>query len=146
MSPPWPKDMTQSPQWLKLQPVVSTSVPICTGYFYSTGPKLELFGKRKSQLRKCLPGPVYRKYSWLMIDMEVPAHCGPDYCKKAGWESLDEHASKKHSTMASASVPASRFLSWLPAFASWIMDYKLQDKIKPFLPQVVFGHGILSQQ
>lgn len=96
-----------------------------------------------------------------MIDVEDLAHCGWCYpwqvvlrcIKKNKIKNLDEQqalrtkASKQHSAMASASVPASKFLLWVSALTSlsglWA---KILSQLKPFLPKSLFGHGVLSQQ
>lgn len=49
-----------------------------------------------------------------------PAYCGqrhfwtsgPEWSKKLGWTSREEQANKQYSSLASASVAASRFLPW----------------------------------
>lgn len=41
-------------------------------------------------------------------------------------EAVGEQASKQHSSMASASAPASRFQPWVPALIPLMMDYDLE--------------------
>jgi hypothetical protein len=57
-----------------------------------------------------------------------------------------EQASKQHSSMASASAPASSFLlcfEFLPFLSSMMgYDIEMEMKINPFFPQVICGHGI----
>jgi hypothetical protein len=92
---------------------------------------MQSFGKRESQLRKCLQQIGLRErvlcyFSWLMIDVEGPAHCG--WCHLGCWsylllrkQAVWSRRSKQHSSMASASVPTSRFLPWL----LWMMATSL---------------------
>ena len=62
--------------------------------------------------------------------MESPAHYeqghpwegGPGLRKRVSWASYGEQANEQHSSMASASVPASRFMPWAPAVTSSVMD------------------------
>lgn len=90
--------------------------------------KLESFGKREPQLRKC-PNRI-DLWASLCCSFFISDWCrraqatvrsatllagGPWVYKKINWESLGEHASKQHVSMASTSVPASRFLPWLPS-------------------------------
>ena len=57
---------------------------------------------------------------------QVPALCGqchswacwPGVYKNARWASHGDQARKQHSSMASASIPASRFLPWSPILSS----------------------------
>jgi hypothetical protein len=51
-----------------------------------------------------------------------PWTTGPSFYKKAGWTSHEDQASKKHSSMASVSAPASRFL---PCLRSCFFDDEL---------------------
>jgi hypothetical protein len=75
--------------------------------------------------------PVGRAYTWLMIDIGRPMWLwlvtswasGSELHNKTSLVSYEEQASKKHSSMASASVPDFRFLPWVPALMS------LSDKV-----------------
>jgi hypothetical protein len=83
---------------------------------------------------------------------EGPAHCGwhhpwaggSECYKGAGWARHQEQASQQHPSMASASVPASRFLPcWVPALTSF-NDQQwcgMVSQIKnPFPAQLGFHH------
>jgi len=79
----------------------------------------------------------------------VPVSCGwchpwaggPEFYKKAGRASHVKQGSKKHSSMASGSVPASRFLPCLyscPDFLWWWTAVSKCKPNKPFSPQPAF--------
>jgi hypothetical protein len=86
---------------------------------------------------------ICRTFSWLLIDMGEPnlwhcrhCHCwasGPGWYKKAGWASHGEQANEQHSSIASASVPVSRFLPC----PSWMMDCKRGAEINLFLSNLL---------
>ena len=83
----------------------------------------ERISTEKMSLEEWPAGKSARAFSWLMIILEGPAHhgwcylwaLGPGVYKKASWASHDEQTNIQHSSMASASVPACRFLPQLPS-------------------------------
>ena len=66
-----------------------------------------------------------------------------------GLASHRKQASKQHPSMASASAPASRFLPCEVLVLTSFDDehsYGSISQINPFLPNLLLGHGVLSQQ
>lgn len=92
----------------------------------------------------------------LMIDVGEPsslwAVSSPGWCswmcKKMRWASHAEQCSAPCSSTAPASVPASRFLGWLPVLISLHDGLCCGGKSlsKPFPPQAAFSLGVSSQQ
>ena len=90
--------------------------------FLSPWHKLESSGKRNPQLRTC-PEQIACRQVWVTFSLLVNEPClyepwhpwapGPELYKKASWESPWKQASKYSSPLVSASVPASRFMSWV---------------------------------
>lgn len=96
--------------------------------FMTAWPKLESFGKRVSQLRKCLQNTglqaVCRAFYWLMTDGGRPSSPsmvsnlnGPELCKKA-WQANQKQARKKPDSVAFASF-------------STCPDFFLSDRVWP---------------
>lgn len=76
----------------------------------------------------------------------IPQQVVVGYIRKVAEQSHREQASKCHLSMATASVPASKFLPFLVEFLPWLLSgMYLVEKCnlnKPYPPQVVFGHGV----
>lgn len=93
-----------------------------------------------------------KSYLWLLLESEETMSKGT--CPSLGaWRLfgllhfwLCERAGKQHSSLASASVPTSRFLPCTPALTS--LDDALQTVgwYKPCPSQIHFGHGVLPEQ
>lgn len=98
--------------------------------FPSAWYELESLGKMKPQLRKD-PHQAGRGQAWGSIFLTNdrcgsadygqcrPWAGGPGCCKKAGWATHGEQASKQCPSMASTSAPASRFMLWVSALTSF---------------------------
>lgn len=95
-------------------------------------------------------GVVCREFHWLLIDTGGPrtwwgAQCHPwargvpGMYKNRKWAWTWEQASKHHSSVVSASIPASRLLSWLHQW--WTVTWKLRDEITHFLCKLLSGQG-----
>lgn len=72
----------------------------------------------------------------------LPWAGGPELHKKAGWAIHEEQSSKQCSSMASASVSASTFLTGVPSLTSFNggLRWETISLNKCFLPQVAFSH------
>jgi hypothetical protein len=68
------------------------------------------------------------------------------FCKRAGWASQSKQASKEHSSMASASAPAS-WPAWVPVLTSFgdEQQYGSVSWINPFLPNLFLGHDACAR-
>jgi hypothetical protein len=90
-------------------------------------------------------GPFFLMDNWCVWDHSTVSGGIPGQWTWGIWANQGEKVSKQHSSMASASAPASSFLSWVPVLTSWMMDYKLQNKINSFLLKLflatVFYHS-----
>ena len=65
---------------------------------------------------------------------------GPEWCKKSGWANQGEQASKQHLSMASASIPGPKSLSWILALTS--LDDGLQaTSWNNLLPKLILGRA-----
>ena len=72
-----------------------------------------------------------------------PRQVGLGYIRKVAEQVREwEPARKKHPSVVSVSVPASRFHPWVPALASLDGGLSATGWNKPFAPQVAFGHGV----
>lgn len=102
---------------------------------------------------RLLYGQVSGAFSWLMIVVEWPEHCGQscpwiggsECHKKTGQVSHREQANEQHSSMSSASDPASRCLPWVPAVTFLDDEQQSVRWNTPVIPQVEFSQCVLSQ-
>jgi hypothetical protein len=145
----------------------------CTGWFYvSTWHRLGLSQKKELQLGKCLH-EIQLWGIFSISDQGGKAPCGWDHLwagslgfyKKAGWASQGWQASKEHSSMASASAPASwpawvpvlvelgcvPFYTQIPSSSGFTRDWTLYpqqcgsvSRINPFLPNLLLGHDVCA--
>lgn len=99
------------------------SVKVRFFFFGCIWQKPELFGKKKSQLRNCFHQTGLWGLFWIndwrgkaSLPWVVPLlGRGPELYKEGSRAGQGEQASKQRSLMLSASVPASRFLPWVPS-------------------------------
>jgi hypothetical protein len=114
----------------------ANKVSIERSNFMPTQYKLESFWKRESQFKKASTslacGLACGVFSWWMMweSLDHYGQChprpgGPGWKKKKALNKPEEKVSRQCSSMASVSIPASRFLPWVPALTS------LSDRVRP---------------
>lgn len=114
--------------------------------------KLSHLGEGTSPKKMPVPRLAYRQargaFSWLMIDVRGPAHCGQCYLwavgsgcyKKAGWASHEEQGSKQHSSVHGLGLSSVSFLASLDDRLQVVRQYKPFSQVA-----MVFGHSNLNE-
>lgn len=82
-----------------------------------------------------------------VIPQEPSILIDPGCYKKANWVNQEEQGNTQSFFMMYASVPACRFLLWLPALTSNSQEFDLRvvRRNKSFPPQIAFGHYCIDR-